>query len=183
MKLIIGLHGKKGSGKSTAAELLCDIGFEELTFAGPLKQACRAIFGLGYEQVYGSLEDKETVDAFWGTTPRKMLQQVGTAIRLLPAPLNNTWVRVLQRNIEEICSINPFISIVISDVRYADEADMIRKLGGFIISLERDECAARLDLHESENQIIEADVNIANNGTIEQLRNNLYEAIQAFASK
>jgi|NOAtaT_6_FD_contig_41_5404270_length_1178_multi_2_in_0_out_0_2 hypothetical protein len=79
-RLLIGFAGAKGSGKDTAAqELLNYHGFRQWAFAGPLKEACGAMFHLSHEQLHGSL--KETPDERWfGCTPRKMLQFVGTEL-------------------------------------------------------------------------------------------------------
>ena len=61
--MIIGLSGKKGSGKSTVAEYLRKrYDFEELAFATALKRACIEIFGLSEHQVFGTQEDKEKIE-------------------------------------------------------------------------------------------------------------------------
>lgn len=77
--ILIGLVAPKRSGKDTAANYLCSsYGFKKYNFADPLKRGIGEIFGLSYEQLDG--DDKETVDPFWGVTPRELLQKVGTEL-------------------------------------------------------------------------------------------------------
>jgi len=56
---IVGIAGRKGSGKSTAAQALVAAGFVEVPFAAPLKQRCRAIFDLSAEATYGPSDARE----------------------------------------------------------------------------------------------------------------------------
>jgi hypothetical protein len=43
---ILGLCGKKGVGKDTAAEILLDKGWARISFADPLKELCAAVFDI-----------------------------------------------------------------------------------------------------------------------------------------
>lgn len=170
--IIIGLNGLKGTGKSTVAEYLKkNYNFEEYAFADSLKRACIEIFGLEEKQVFGSQIDKEAIDSFWGTSPRIMLQQVGTAIRNLNNPLNNIWIRNLQRKIKIRIENNSNVYIVVSDIRYKDEAKLIKDMGGIIINIKRH--TNYIDHHESEQQIINADFIISNDDT----KKNLFSCI------
>lgn len=54
MKMIIGLSGKKASGKSTVANYLTQTHrYKELSFADPLKRGCKEIFGLTDLELWG----------------------------------------------------------------------------------------------------------------------------------
>lgn len=78
-EILIGLVAPKRSGKDTAANYLCtSYGFKKYNFADPLKKGVAEIFGLTYEQLDGVY--KETVDPFWGVTPRELFQKVGTEL-------------------------------------------------------------------------------------------------------
>lgn len=58
-KIVLGLNGKAGAGKSTAAGILRDrFGFVTVPFAGPLKRMARAA-GFSAAEVYGDLKTKE----------------------------------------------------------------------------------------------------------------------------
>lgn len=76
MSRLIAFSGKKESGKSTSAKRVEKWGYQPMSFAQPIKQICMDYFDLSQEDVYGS--QKEVVHPKWGTTPRKIMQFVGT---------------------------------------------------------------------------------------------------------
>lgn len=64
---IIALRGEKGSGKSTAAELLreCARGpVQVIGFADPIKEFCGHVFGFSHEALYGPSEAREVPITF-----------------------------------------------------------------------------------------------------------------------
>ncbi len=63
-RLLVGLHGKKGHGKTTVAErLVATHGFERIRFAAPLKEAIGAhLFGMTEAQTDGFLKEAPCVD-------------------------------------------------------------------------------------------------------------------------
>ena len=127
--MIIGLAGKKQNGKSTVADYLTvDHKFVEVSWAGPLKQIIgMGLLGLKEHQVYGTLEDKETVDEFWGKSPRELLQIIGTdCFRNLVDP--EFWVKVGIRDINLMT--NSGFDVVVSDCRFPNEIEAIKNLGG-----------------------------------------------------
>ena len=77
--MLIGITGKRGHGKTTAANVLIrDFGFIEYSFAKPLKEICKIMFRLTDEQVYGDYKIKEKIDERIGRSPREILQLIGT---------------------------------------------------------------------------------------------------------
>jgi hypothetical protein len=60
------------------------------------------------------------------------------------------------------------MSVVVDDVRFDNEADLIRRLGGVVLGLERDNVLA-ID-HKSENGVT-ADLIYCNDGSAAELRN------------
>lgn len=165
--MIIGLTGKKQSGKTTAADYFVLIhGCREESFAAPLKQMAQILLGTdaGY---FGSDEVKKiSVIPEWGVTGRQLLQIMGTELFRNELPkhlpqLQGVWVKRLQRILS---SIGPNETVVVPDVRFPDEAEMIRKLGGKIVKIvAKSNAASSTDDHESENQVIEYDHIITNN--------------------
>lgn len=129
--VLVGVAGFQGSGKDSVASVLTDkFGFERRAFADVLKVACRAIFGFSHEQVHGTHADKEAVDPFWGFSPRWALQRVGTeGLRRVVA--DDVWVRALERRLPATGLV------VVPDVRFPNEVDMIRRLGGEVWLVER----------------------------------------------
>lgn len=138
---IIGLAGKARSGKNTMADYLTKkYGYIQVSFAGALKNATRAIFGFSEEQVNGSL--KEVMDPLWGFTPRYALQKLGTeGVRNIFGA--DTWVRALKVSIKQDLAAamqneaEPILRFVVTDVRFPNEADAIKDWGGKVWRLTR----------------------------------------------
>jgi uncharacterized protein YtpQ (UPF0354 family) len=85
MLRIIGISGKKHSGKSTFASNLLkvlseesDIQWKEYSFADPVKMICSMIEGVDVSFYYDDAKKKETTK--FGFTRRQMMQIVGTDI-------------------------------------------------------------------------------------------------------
>lgn len=181
-KLLYGISGRKFSGKDTTGKHLCEkYGYIRLAYADALKEACREIFGFSDEQLYGSL--KETDDEFWKTSPRKILQYVGTDLfrdqlsNVVPDLGKNIWVKVVEKKILDIWKENPKQGIVITDVRFPNEVDAVRKLGGTVLRVTRPYLQVNKDLHSSEVEIdkLDVDFELTNDSTIESLYNKFDE--------
>ena len=134
--LLIGLSGKSGSGKSTAADYLTrEHGYHQFAFAGALKDTVGTAFGFTHEQLHGNL--KESIDPRYGVSPRWCLQWLGTEV--LRARFPDIWIKNLRREILEFLSINGQRPLVVTDVRFRDEAEALRKMGAVLVRIERDE--------------------------------------------
>lgn len=146
-RLIIGLSGLAGSGKSTAAHhLIHRHGFARVRFAGPLKSMMAAL-GLTQEQIEGSEKEKPCA-LLAGKTPRYAMQTIGTEWgRDLIAP--DLWIRAWQAAVD---ALPPGQPVVCDDVRFPNEADAIRAAGGFLVRVERPGAGAGAAGHSSEEQ-------------------------------
>lgn len=173
---IIGITGRKFNGKDTLGNFLIEKkGYKRIAFADALKDACKCIFGLTDEQLYGNL--KEVEDPFWKTTPRKILQFVGTDLfrenlmKIMPWIDKNIWIEVVKKKILDEIEIDPNVKIVVTDVRFDNEINLIKELHGLTLRVVRPDINNNLDLHQSEIEIDRLDVNyeILNNGTLEEL--------------
>ena len=171
--MLIGLVGRKRSGKDTVADHLCGAyGFKKMALATPLKEACKIMFNLTDDQVNG--DSKDITDARYGVTPRGLLQILGTDIvrNYLPTVVSGItdsfWIDRMMENFEA-----GYKNIVITDVRFPNEADAIKEHGGYLIKLVRN--TGYTDTHESEAYIddISCDVILFNNGTIEDLKHTI----------
>lgn len=149
---IVGILGLIGSGKNTAAEEFIEMGFQKESFASSLKDACAAIFGWDRELLEGITDEsrafRETPDLFWTKkmqqgntklkieefTPRFALQYVGTNV-MRDNFHQDIWLNSLEYRIRK----NPDQSTVISDCRFGNEIDLIRRLGGILIRVDRGE--------------------------------------------
>lgn len=118
--------------------------------------------GLTHEQLYGA--SKGVVDDRYGCTPRHIMQTLGTEWgRELIHP--DVWVRAMGRRIFS----QP---VVVADVRFPNEAMLVRNLGVLI----HVEGRGGIDGdHESEQLLdrLEGDLVVRNDGSIEQLHAHL----------
>ncbi len=136
--MIIGLGYQARTGKDTVgAYLHARYGFNVTSFAYSLKEAAKVIYGWGDEHVYGDL--KETVDPYWGVTPRHVLQQLGTE-GCRKVLREDIWIRSLERRLAGDIGAD----WVITDVRYPNEADFITLLGGHNVRVLRPGVSALL---------------------------------------
>lgn len=140
MTKIIAFAGRKQSGKTTSAEFVAHLFWQQgdskiYNFADPLKNLCIDILGLKYSQCYGSDEDKnQLVNCYWDNkqlTAREVLQMVGTDMfRKLQ---NHVWSNA---TIRQILREQPDIGII-ADCRFPNEVDAIKRVGGIVIKLTR----------------------------------------------
>ena len=129
---------------------------------------------LNREQTDGNR--KEEVDERWGLSARKMFQVFGTDIfrnRIddffpeLSNLKNNFWIYRFKLWYKQLIENNPSAKVVVTDVRFLNEAEAIRELGGTIIKVTRTGTKST-DMHESEKNIdmITGDINISNDTTV-----------------
>lgn len=143
MKKIIGITGSAGSGKDTIGDILVNNlpNWEKVSFANHLKDVTALLFGFDRKMLAGETpEDRKTrelPDPYWSEkmgkdfTPRFALQYLGT--NLLRNQLHqNIWVDCLERKIMESDK-----NIIITDVRFPNEINMIKNIGGEIWRVER----------------------------------------------
>lgn len=179
--MIIGISGKAGSGKDTAAKMLevlyanPDISYEDFAnkryknfadiqivhFADSLKETAQVLFRIG-EWETNTQEGKKTTINWIGKTVRELLQGIGQGLRDAIDP--NLWVKILFANTEG------WSNYIIADVRYPNEVYAIKKRNGILIRIDRKGAGA--GNHSSETALDnykEWDVHIENNGSIEDL--------------
>lgn len=135
MTTIIGFMGKAGAGKTTAAQAVEKfvVGSVIKSFSTPLKNAVRDLFLFSDEQVFGSYEHKVAVDPRWGVSPREVLQKVGTEC-LRDMICEGFHVKRMEAEIDGQHEDNV---VIIDDVRFVDEAQMVLDRGGILISIRR----------------------------------------------
>jgi len=175
-KLIIGVHGFKQSGKDTLGKYLIDHhGFSRLAFADKVKESLKVIFNVRHEQLYGEDKDKNTLtQARWEDfegikkenkadeeflSARELMQTFATEVCRSKIP--NIWVNYLDLEGSD--------RIVVTDVRFENEAQFIKDNGGIIIKVDRP--GAEGENHASEIALPREMCNyiIENNGTVEDL--------------
>jgi len=149
MKLI-GLSGAARSGKDTVGEyLITKHNFKRYAFADPLKRAASEMFGIPLEDFHSDSK-KEVVNKFWGFSPRQIAQLIGTeGGRELFR--DDIWVRrahleyithlettaMLPKERYDNGTVDGLNGMVITDVRFPNEAEWIKEFDGVVIHIER----------------------------------------------
>lgn len=163
---LIGIHGLAGVGKDTAAEYLNEK-YDRVyadSFADPLKRACSEAFGVDLED-FRKREKKEAVHPYWGVSPRKMAQFVGTELfrhhahTLLASGYDSFWIARLEGRLTnalpppEGCGIyEAGDTVCVTDVRFQNEYDWIIRNGGRVLHITRDQRLGQVGIlgHASE---------------------------------
>lgn len=162
---LIGLAGLKGAGKSEVAyRLASGLRAYRFRFSGPLKDMLRAI-GLTDEHIEGSLKEKPC-DLLMGATPRHAMVTLGTewGREMIHKDL---WLHLWR--MKTLKSLQDGYSVITEDVRFPNEAQALRAIGGIIIRVERPGLVA--GDHESEQHAltIPADIICHNDGDLSDL--------------
>lgn len=175
IQMIIAFTGKKGSGKTTAAHALRDSKrFVVKSFASPLKSVVMKAFDFSMSQVHG--DEKEEIDERYGVTPREVMQVFGTEIfqydihKHLPNltiekrkfwaenfkrevnDFKNEFIRSLKYDVVGIDLSTVSVNIVVDDLRFPHEAEVIREMGGIVIQIVRTGHKTN-DSHASETEM------------------------------
>lgn len=175
--LIIGLAGNAGVGKDAAAVYLQTAHrFEQYAFADPIRD------------MLGALLERCGIDHTWMTEPalkERPIPGLGASYRALAQLLGTEWAR--QHLGEDfwlktaslalgLSSARPgwpgapiHDRLVISDVRFPNEAHWIVQQGGVVIRIHRETRGVRAHLSETQLHLIQPWAEIDNNGSLQQL--------------
>lgn len=188
---VVGIAGKKGSGKDTVADHLVEhLGFVKLSFAEALYEEVSKSFNVStrllqrretkelgmlplsrsdnpeFKKLMVSLGFKENAtDREHLLSPRAILQYWGTEYRRANFG-DDYWINKLN---EKIGKLDLTASIVVSDVRLKNELEYIKTLNGNTYLVDRPLASRTIDQHVSEQINFEADGVIDNSGTQEEL--------------
>jgi hypothetical protein len=150
---IVGIAGRRGAGKDTAAMALNMVGFETAKFAGGLKAMLRAFLrycGVDEVTIERMIEGdlKEVPSKYLqGQTPRFVMQTLGTdwGRNMIGERL---WIDGFDYHIE------PKNKVVVTDLRYPNEGAHIKDLGGTTMKVVDPNYVARDgDEHSSERLV------------------------------
>ncbi|TCU97297.1 hypothetical protein EV686_106180 [Paracandidimonas soli] len=188
--MVLGLCGRAGAGKDTCADILCEaFSFYRLAFADAVR--AEIVHSFGVDPAIFSREDKEqkTIGLAIGRcadadfirlmssrgenisaarTPREIMRWWGTEYRRAQNPAY--WLDRAAEKINDAMR-RGFRRIIVTDVRFTNEADLIRHYDGDVWMIQRNSAdAARAD-HQSETEVglIHTDATIENNDSIVRL--------------
>jgi hypothetical protein len=169
--LLIGLSGYARSGKDTVAELLClNYGYKRVSFADPMRQALYVLS----PKLDNIVRLSEYVDDYgWDVAKqnqevRRLLQVFGTEVGRKMFGLD-FWIDIALKD------LSGDTQVVISDVRFPNEADAIAKLGGSMWRINRKNHSA-VNGHTSEHAMDNYMFNhvIYNDGTLDDLSDEVF---------
>lgn len=182
--MILGLTGRKRSGKSTVARLLVERhGFRELSFAARLKRMAADVNPMVHYIDTLNLSDTDRELLASGVTPgpvylldalrvlgeerakdelpevRRFYQRLGTeGVRGNLG--EDTWVNIAER---EIRAAGYARRLVFPDVRFDNEARLIRRFGGTVVEVQRPAAIPdTVDNHRSEQLEVTPDRVVTN---------------------
>ena len=182
--LIIGLTGRAGAGKDTAADVLCEAyQFYRFAFADPVRAEIMRAFGVDMsifstdtkERKMDALAISRCVDIEFRTavgklgvspqaprSPREIMRWWGTEYRR--AQNHRYWTNKAGDTLHEAMR-RGFRRIVITDVRFKNEADFVRYHNGKLWEIRRATAESVPASHQSEAEIaqIEPDIVVENN--------------------
>lgn len=169
MKLV-GFSGSMGVGKSTAIQLL-----KELTHDGVLNvKFAQPLYDI-QEYIYRRVSSVHTPPQGF-VKDRKLLQWLGTNWGRETVG-EHIWTDLWRAQVSQVHKDYPRALIVCDDVRFNNEAQLVRSLGGVVVRMESNTSSRNISgngisKHASENGVDNSviDAIIENNGTVEDLK-------------
>ncbi|WP_095080317.1 deoxynucleotide monophosphate kinase [Pseudomonas sp. Irchel s3h17] len=182
-QLLIGLAGRARTGKTTAANHLANVhGFQTYAFADPLREGLMNIFNLSPCDFDD--DRKEQPIGWLGRSARELMQSMGTEWgRNMVHP--ELWLLLAEQNLEFLGQAQDTATgFVISDLRFENEADFVRKRGGIVIHVLRPD-ATEVNPHASEMGIgiQDNDLVLHNEGALDDLFGQLDEFFDALTAR
>ncbi len=161
----IGIIGYKGSGKSTAAEIIMEAvkphTSSHINFADALKLEIARMYNCTVQYINEHKDNFQLILQGHDTDYRRKLYS------------DNYWLERYLRKCLEVDSSY----IVTSDVRIENEASLIKDMGGVLVRINRN---LNVDSHISETGIdkLQYDFTLDNTGSLEQLRNQVNDLMR-----
>lgn len=173
--MIFSFSGYAKSGKDTAADIVRKEfpKFQVKKFSGKLKEIASVLTGIPTSMFEQQFIKDSNIEG-WGMTGRELLQKLGTdAIR--DGLHKDAWVMSL---FSEYHSTDKWL---ITDCRFPNEYDYIKKFGGITIKIVRDGVNP-VNAHESETALdsYEFDEVINNDSDLDSLKKNVLYVIKKY---
>lgn len=193
---LIGFAGRAQAGKSTCARLVGHRhGHLRYRFADPIKAALGALIQTTYSSTWaasGTDEDAALEEILEGKlkeiplpalgqrSARELMQSLGTewGRGLVSETL---WVDILRQRLERALALD--WPVTVDDVRFPNEVDLIRELGGVVIEVRRPGEPIAAAQHASERQVLpNLSGTVNNDGTLVKLEEDLLNLLESLAS-
>ena len=201
---LIGLTGAAGAGKDEAAKVLVRAGWRAMAFADALRIEVAAAWAIDIRLFADRVAKESTTPQLcvkwcqssqfmaWANhiglalnqprSPRWVMQAWGTW-RRTQTPLY--WVNYVEQWVNYQRGVSTR-GLVITDVRLANEAAMVRWRGGHLVRVHRPDLPALPDdtaAHESEqHNTLPADIDLHNDGDLQHLQTEVWRVVQQLAA-
>ena len=158
--IIIGLSGKKKSGKNTVAKLIAtatSLRVKEFAFADPLKEEVCKACGINRTTLEENKDNFRLILQGWGTDFRRKMCG------------DDYWIKKTGLALHSAVMSEQADIFVFTDLRFTNEADFLRKCGAVIVRVSR--LSPADDEHSSEVDLdgYKFDYVIDNNSTLNNL--------------
>lgn len=214
---LVGFVGLKRSGKDTAAQALVDRGWTRMAFADPLKEMAMKLRGVWVEVPEGVHLDAavpvmrgsagygggfaqyhDVVEALGMEQAKDLVPDVRRLLQTLGTDCvrgtfgSEAWAELAEKKIHEALSRGE--SVVLTDVRFDEELDLVRRLGGITIGVWRGDLDSLgealesggerscVDTHESETNTYHllnwCDFIVCNRGSIDDLHRGVLGTVE-----
>ena len=134
--LLIGFHGPFGSGKDTLAKAILKAAFLpdtcRLKFADPMYEMASKVDPAFHRDMSHADKNAYVLDDPALGTRRNFLEKLGTEFGR-NCIASDIWLRLTDHRIRALRRVHPIL--VVSDVRFENEATMLREMGGIIFHL------------------------------------------------
>ena len=204
--LLIGFTGHAGVGKDTCANLLAQHGFLHTAFADKIRQEVKEAWGV-HPYLFNdrSMKEHETSrlslsrcqdaeflqrmleighdDMSAPRSPRWVLQQWGTEYRRAQRP--TYWLDALGAQLDEWSGAGRHYHCI-TDVRFPNEAEMIKRRGGHVVLVERRAADSLRDPNTAAHVSVAVQPAVAtvyNNGDFVDLKADLLRVIDQLAPR
>ena len=182
--MILALSGKKGVGKTSAANYLVRFHkFQKISFSKGLKYFSKELFPEFTEDMLDG-DQKEIPQKFLDNqTPRDFMEKFGQFLRYWD---KDYWVRP----VSAIIKINPQRNIVCDDCRFENEVEFFKMVGAYIVRINRypSQNPYKEDLNSpSENSLnnynFDYIINECDNTSLTELYNSTLKMLEIVKSK
>lgn len=160
---VIGITGFKKAGKDASAQELRKMFLPartvQVNFADALKEEVAKACGVTVEYINANKDIFRTILQWWGTEFRRKLSG------------DEYWIIKWMERANKLTPTPDYL--ICTDVRFINEAAVIRQLSGTIIRIERPGITSDGHASEVEQLQIHTDFTVLNDGTIEELKQKL----------
>jgi hypothetical protein len=173
--MLIGLCGKAGSGKDSVADhLVTDLGFAKISLAAPIKRMLNVVLETGMQRWNDRKWKEAPLGGIWGdVSPRILAQTLGTEWGR-DCVGEDIWCELAL----QMAEYEGLGDLVIPDVRFDNEACVIRERGGLLLEVVRPGIDS-VATHVSEAGVCPGLIHgtVMNDGTLEDIPANLRSAL------